>query len=180
MKLGHKIALGFGSLIAIAMGLGAVAYYGALAGNRSVLELSTETLPAVQSLQTIKLCGEQIKNAQRTLLNQGLDEAIATRQYDLVARARENYTEAFKVFESIPMTPEEDRFWKEFVGVWQQWKQDNTEFFRLAKEYRALIGGNINALNADLMRFRGDHYAREMEVLEAITDRKIPQHDIPR
>jgi methyl-accepting chemotaxis protein len=173
MKLGTRIAAGFGALITIAMILGFAGYYSSVCGNRAVVELGVVRLPSVQSLQVVKQGGLDIKSAQRTLLNPDVDEVTRQRQHDLVAKARETYETAWKIYEPLPQTTEEAALWKEFVPAWQAWRDDNTEFFRLARELDALKIGNPVKLERDLALFRGDHYKLEAEVLQMISDKDL-------
>jgi len=172
MRLGTKISLGFGLLIAVSTILGFTGYYSSSRGNDAVTELGQVRLPSVHSLLAIKSAGLDIKSAQRTLMNMDLDPAIRKRQYDIVTSARDAYGAAWKIYEPLAQTTEEGALWKEFVPAWQQWRDDNTEFFRLATEIDALKIGNPVKLERDLSQFRGDHYKLIGDVLDMIAHEK--------
>jgi len=173
MKLGSKIGLGFGALIVVAMILGGVGYYSSLKNTESVHEIGVVRLPSVQSLAAIKDGGMQIKSAQRTLLNLDLDPASRNRQYEIVAKAREAYEAAWKVYEPLPQTQEEAALWKEFVPAWEAWRKDNNEFFSLSKRLEELKIGNPLKLEREVARFRGDHHRLETQVLTMLEDKKV-------
>ncbi len=158
MKLGTKITLGYGLLILVAAVLGFTGYYGSVRSNAAIYEIGVVRLPSVQSIQTIQQGALQIKTAQRTLLNADTDLATRHRQQENVARAREMYEAAWKVYEPLPQTEEEAALWKEFVPAWQMWRQDNTEFFRMADELEATKIDNPIKLARDLAQSRADHY----------------------
>lgn len=77
--LGTKIALGFGALMLIALLLGAMGYYQAATSGQTILELSSDRLPAVESLLAIKEAVPTIKCAQRTLLDPTLKPDVRKR-----------------------------------------------------------------------------------------------------
>ena len=168
MKLGTKIQLGFGGLLALALILGGAGYYGSSRSGRSINTLSAECLPAVQSVQAMTLGGERIKTAQRTLLNLAQDPATRKRQVDNVTNARRVYETAWKTYESLPHTPEEATVWRETAATWQQWQNANTEFFRLIGEFEKLNLGDPYQLQEDVEHFRADHYQLAMRVLAMV------------
>ena len=172
MKLGTKIALGFGVLIVISTILGFTGYYSASRESTAITDLGEVRLPSVQSLLVIKSAGLDVKSAQRTLLNMDLDPAVRKRQYDIVTAARDTYGAAWKTYEPLPQTSEEASLWKEFVPAWEAWRADNTEFFRLATEIDALKIGNPVKLERDLSQFRGDHYKLMGDALDMIAHGK--------
>ncbi len=172
MRLGTKIALGFGLLIVISTILGFTGYYSSSRGSTAVTDLGEVRLPGIESLLTIKSAGLDVKSAQRTLLNTDLEPAIRKRQHDIVTAARDTYGAAWKTYESLPHTSEEASLWKELVPAWDAWRADNTEFFRLATEIDALKIGNPVRLERDLSQFRGDHYKLMGDVLDMIAHGK--------
>ena len=173
MKLGTKIALGFGLLIVMATILGVTGYYSSVCSTRAVDQLGNVLLPSVEALLVIKQGGTDVKTAQRTLLSPDIEPAVRVRQQEVVSKAREVYEQAWKTYEALPQNAEETSLWKEFVPAWEAWRKDNTEFFRLSNELDALKIGNPVKLERDLACFRGDHYKLEAEVLEMIADRKV-------
>ncbi|MCS7306599.1 MAG: methyl-accepting chemotaxis protein [Thermoguttaceae bacterium] len=157
MKTGTKILVGFGVAVAITLVIGLIGYRGLGAVTKDVEEIGKVRLPSVEALYLIRLGGEQVKTAQRTLLNPNLTPEIRTRQYDNVAKARQMYDEAWKRYEALPITKEEEELWKQFVPVWQQWREESTKFFQMYKQFEELKLLNPVAFLKDLIRFREDH-----------------------
>jgi methyl-accepting chemotaxis protein len=157
MKTATKIVYGFGLAIVITLAVGLTGYYGISKLNTNIEEIGGVRFPSVVSLLEIKLGGEQVKTAQRSLMQSNRLPEFIKRQYDNIAKARTTYEEAWKVYEALPQTTEEAAVWKEFVPAWQQWRTDNSEFFRLMKEFEAIDVENPDLVCADLQRFRGDH-----------------------
>ena len=118
-------------------------------------DIGVVRLPSISTLKDIQIGGERIKTAQRTLMQADITAEVRKRQYDNVAKARAFYEAAWKIYEPLPHTPEEAELWKQFVPAWQDWRKDNTEFFRMMKEFEAMGVENPVALyreNPDIPR----------------------------
>jgi methyl-accepting chemotaxis protein len=158
MKLGSKLTLGFGCIALIALILGAISYYGASANSRNIDELAEQSLPAQHALLVFQDRANVLKCCTRTLLNLSIPVAVRTRQYALVAKARDDIASAWKSYESIPRQAEEDALWLEFSAAWEVLRIQNNKFFELARELDALKIGDPTRLERDLSRFRGDTF----------------------
>ena len=139
MKTGTKVLAGFGIAMVVAVVVGLVGYVGIKKLSAHVEEIGLVRLPSVQELLKIQVGSEQIKNAERTLLNVGLDLDTRHRQTNNVAKAREQYEAAWKTYEALPQTPEEAELWKQFVPAWQEWRNDNNEFFTISRQVNELM-----------------------------------------
>ncbi len=159
MKLGAKIGFGFGSVGLIAVVLGVLGFYGALTSNEHIHELGVVRLPSVAALDVIKNSAENIRGSLRTLAIPGLPADVRARQYDNIAKAREKYEAAWKVYESLPQTPEEAATWQEFVPAWQAWRDENTRYVEMCKQFDQLGLPDPMFVSRQLERFTKDHYA---------------------
>jgi methyl-accepting chemotaxis protein len=172
MKLAHKMTLGFGGVVLMSMAIGAIGYYSSKQATHAIEDLGGHDLVMVDSLSTVKLGTEQVKTAQRTLLDPELDETIYQRQWDNIGKARESYLAAMKVFESLPRTPEQDRLWGEFTSNLKAWRDNNNAAFEGIKHLRSLGLGNPDKLRANIQQFRADHYRLQARTLIAINHGK--------
>jgi methyl-accepting chemotaxis protein len=166
-----KLIGGFVAVAVITALVGGIGYWSVAGLSDEVHEIGAVRLPSVESLSQIKLGGEQIKTAQRTLLNPNLEASIYKRQFENIAKAKKQYESAWTTYESLSHTPEEAALWKEFAPEWRQWHAANDEFLRLYEEFRKLDTGDPFALQASLEKFRGDHYKLEVAVLKMIRDK---------
>ncbi len=157
MKLGAKIGFGFGCVGLIAVVLGVLGYYGASTSSGHINELGAVRLPSVAALDVIKSCAENIRGTVRTLAIPGLPPDVRGRQYDNLAKARETYEAAWKIYEPLPQTPEEAATWKEFVPAWQAWREENNKYIEMCKQFDRLGIGDPNLLSRQLERFAKDH-----------------------
>ena len=139
LKLKTKLIGGFLVVALITGVVGTAGYWGVkeLAGNLN--EIGTNRLPSVESLLKFQLASDRIRTVQKDLLNPDLPAADRKGKFDSVAKVREEYEAAWKIYESLPKTPEEERLWTEFVAAWQQWRGGNNEFFRLAREFDTIL-----------------------------------------
>ncbi len=76
-----------------------------------------------------------VKAAERTLLVQGLSPERRKHENVRFEEAKKRADEAWKVYEPIPQTPEEEELWKKFVPAWDEWWKAHLEFVRLSGEY---------------------------------------------
>jgi methyl-accepting chemotaxis protein len=166
--VGKKLISSFLAVAVITAMLGGVGYYGTVKSNEALNEIGVVRLPSVQNLMIIAHCAEKIKAAQRTLLSPDLSLADRKRQPETVAKTRETYGAAWKVYEPLPQTVEEAAIWKQFVPAWEQWCKDNDAFFKLNNELSALAILNPPALQRDLQQFIGDHHKLEVKLLNHV------------
>ena len=171
-RTGTKVLGGFGFAIVIVLVVGYVGRLGIDNLTKDVEEIGFERLPGVSALQQIKLGGEQVKSAQRTLLNLDLAPDIYKRQFELIGKARESYGEAWKLYESLPQTPEENQLWTQFSAAWQAWRAANNDYFRTINDLHALQAGNPDRLNESMQRFLAGHYKVLRDVLELLHDQQ--------
>lgn len=138
-KTGTKVMVGFGIAIAVAIAVGIVGYRGIAKLAGQVADIGEVRMPSVETLLDVKIGGEEIEKAQRTLLNLDTDLPTRQRQDEAVKQSRERYEAAWKICEQIPRAGEEAEIWKQFVPAWHEFKSDNMEFFQLSRDYDAIV-----------------------------------------
>ncbi len=158
VSLKVKLIGGFAVVALICLVVGFTGWLGVGKVGTGLEEISGVRMPAVESLLTISWGMEKLRVSQRTLLNPDLDTASIQRQFDNVAKARELYGEAWKVYEALPKTADQEKIWQDFVKAVGEWKIVNDKFFAEAEELAKADIGNPMALRRDLQRFQGDHY----------------------
>jgi methyl-accepting chemotaxis protein len=130
----------------------------------SLDEISNERLPGVKNLLLLEKDAQAIRVAQRTLLIPALDQESRARQYENVAKVRKNYLTAWKEFEAIPQTPQENKIWEQFVPAWDDWEKTNDLFLEKAHALERTSIANPTELRKNLEIFRGDHYKLEAQL----------------
>ena len=173
VKLATRLALGFGSMVAMVVLVGIASYYSLSQNTKTIGELATDSLPSVQSILTLRDEVMAIKSSVRTLLNLDLAPDVRARQSDTVAKARTSYDAAWKTYDAISKPAAEAALWKDVQGLFSTLKTDNNEFFRLAHDLESLRIGNPVKLERDLASFRGDHYKLEKELLAMCETKQV-------
>jgi methyl-accepting chemotaxis protein len=171
--IGKKLIVSFSAVAAITLTLGVVGYYGAVKSEAHMDEIGVVRLPSIDSMLTIKRASDAVKVSQRTLLVPGTSKAERERQLDDIGKIREEYEEAWAIYEPLPQTKEEAKLWKQFVPAWNQWREENNEFFTRARE---VISSGIldpTRMQMQLETFRGDHYKLAADTLDMIETGKV-------
>jgi methyl-accepting chemotaxis protein len=158
LKLGVKLVGGFLICAAITLAVGLVGLMGISGLTKSLNTVTDVNLPSVRDLQSIKIAGESVRVAQRTLNVPGLSAKDRQRQYDNIASLRDSYRKAWDEYEGLPKSPEAERIWREFVPAWQEWVKVNNDTFDLAREWDKSDIDDPDALEKQFAKFRGDHY----------------------
>jgi methyl-accepting chemotaxis protein len=135
MKLGTKIAMGFGSLIVIVLLVGVAGYYGAVTSDQAIDEIGTVRLPSVASLLVISEAQTAVDSAENALLSRDIDLKARQEKYATFAAAWKRVEDAWKVYEPLPQTTEEAEVWKRFVPSWEAWKKDHQAYVAMSQEY---------------------------------------------
>lgn len=141
MKLGTKIIAGFLMVTAIAAIIGIVGYAG-MSRIMAVVndEILGNRLPSVQSLLTMSEAQKAVLLGERGLLLRRLMEPkLRMAQYAFIDEAWKRADSAWKVYEPLPQTKDEEKLWKEFVPQWEQWKKDHQKVVDLSREKDRLI-----------------------------------------
>jgi len=173
--VGKKLMAAFSAVTVITLFLGLAGYYAAQQGYQSADQLGKQELPALQSILLIKQGQQQIKVAQRTLLDFDQDQTARQRQYENVAKARERYEEAWKTYDALPHTAEETQLLEQLRSAWATWRSENEKFFELSRQFDAKDIQNPYVLAKNLNQFNGDHSRLRHRVLEMIQSGKVFQ-----
>lgn len=158
LKLGTKLLLSFLTVALITLFLGILGFRGALQGERSVQRLGLVELPSVESIGIIMEQAEAIRADTRSLLIPTLTAAQRQQIYTNIARIHETYSVAWKTYESLSHTPEQQALWKAFVPTWEAWRQANNTFLTGCRQFDELAILNPVDLARQLEAFTKDHH----------------------
>lgn len=168
MKLGTKLMLGFATVAAITLVLGITGYYGAVKSNHAIEELGQVELPSIDNLLQLKIVSENIRGSLRTLGIPGLSGELRQRQYENVARAREEYEKSWKLYEAILHGNEEGSLLKQFMPAWNALREDHNKFLTISRDMDRLGISDPTALGRKMELFRGDHYKLSANMLHML------------
>ncbi|RPF49941.1 methyl-accepting chemotaxis protein [Thermodesulfitimonas autotrophica] len=135
MKLATKItvALAMATLITLLVGL--LGLRGMAVTMKNYDRTAEVTLPGTQALLTIRELQMDILRAERALLVPGITGAQRDAELKAVAAAWREIEESWQKYASLPKSEAEQARWEKFTAAWEAWRQEHTEFIRLAEEY---------------------------------------------
>jgi methyl-accepting chemotaxis protein len=139
MKLGAKIVSGFLAVTVIAAVMGIVGYEGMSRIMAQTDEITGNRLPSVQSLLIMSEAQQAVIVGERGLINKRfMEPQVREAQYAYIEGALKRAGDAWKVFEPLPQTKEEDKLWKDFVHLWKQWEKEHQKVVDLSREKDSL------------------------------------------
>jgi len=168
MKLSTKLIGSFVIVAVITLVVGCIGWFGVGTMSRYLATIGDKCLPSVQNLLMIKYGFEQLRVAQRTMLDPNLKNEDRERQSVNVAKSLEYYKKAWDAYEKVPRDENVDREWRSFVEAVDGWKTANDRFFADAEAMEGMGIVNPTDLRKNLATFRGDHYRALCTVNEAI------------
>ena len=166
--IGKKLVLSFLGIALIGLISGAFGYYGVSSSEKSIQEIGSVRLPAVENLLIIAREAENIRGNLLTLSLAGLDETTRRRQYADIQTARERYQTAWTLYESLPQTDEETGLWKEFIPAWTAWQQANDQYLELNHRIDDNGIADPEQLGRLIEQFTKDHYVLAHRITEML------------
>jgi len=173
LKIGTKIMTGFGIIALIALAIGIFGMLSQQNVAKSFHEVANVRMPGVVHLLQMEYQFERVRVAQRTLLNPNLKEADKKRQYENIASARVVYSMAIEEYEKLPSTVEAIAIWDEFRVALADWRSANDNFEEKMAEIAKIDVFYPEQFLGDLNQFRGDHYALQVQISDAIQSGRI-------
>ncbi len=168
MSLAMKIGGGFALLAVLALVIGLFGYYGAVKNGKAINEIGSVRLSAVDSLLAIKNGADNIRGTTRTLGIPGLSAEMRQRQYANLDTARETYGAAWKTYETLPHSAEEEALWKQFVSAWDVLRAENNKYIEMCKKIDANGIADPAELTRQIEQFTKDHYLLAQRVLHLL------------
>jgi len=173
MKIGTKIMTGFGIIALIALVIGLFGIISQRNVAKSFHDVAIVRMPSVVHLLRMEYQFEKVRTAHRTLLNPNLKEADKKRQHENIASARAVYGKAIEEYEKLPATAEEAAMWDDFKVALAEWRSANDNFDAKLAELEKMDIFYPEQFHGDLNRFRGDHYALQVQITDAIQSGRI-------
>jgi len=150
MKLKSKLMAGFMACNSILLIVGIVGYYGVAKVDHHLDEIADNRLPSIYNLEIINEAQTAVKAANRTLMIPSITDELAKRQHKDIKDAFERVDKAWKIYDLLPQTKEEEVLWKQFVPQWEAWKKNAYKSLEISDGYRKT--GDKDAYDA-LMQF---------------------------
>lgn len=132
LKIGLKLYLGFGAVLALTFILGMTAFFSMRKMDDSMMTIADKHLPAIETLNTINLGIAAVKTSERTLLIENYpDPNLRSGEYKHLKNAWERIDSAWTLYDKIEKNALEKTQWETFKGTANQWKQSHKEVMKL-------------------------------------------------
>ena len=96
-------------------------------------------IQAIYALMVISEAQTCVDGAENALLDRSGDLTSRKSSYDRIAECWQRIDNAWKVYEGLERTAEEEAAWREFVPAWNEWKANHQDFVSLCKGYDATV-----------------------------------------
>ena len=171
LSLGKKIIGGYLLVTVFTAILGLVGIYSINALSNSTNDLVDETLPSVTAILKIDSELEQMAVELRDLQTADLSDTEYAEINNNLTKIRGLYEQDMDEFTKhvVPGTKTAQLF-DEYKVALSEWKNNNEKYESLRKELQMLDLGNPDHLRTDLEIFRGDHYKRQYDVQNMLTN----------
>ncbi len=168
LSLQAKLIGGFVIVALITIMVGGIGVWAVGTLDKHIDEIGVVRLPSVESMLKAEVGLEEVVAGYRTLLNRSNTLEVRQKYYKEIQTARQKYQAAIDIYAPLPQTPEEAREWESFQKILPQWVHINDQIMGLHQEIDQ--GGILNPedLLGQIQRFRGDHYALEVQVMNLI------------
>ena len=136
MKLSGKLIGAFGLMGLMLLVGGIVGTFGISQVSDKLKNISEIDHPAIYVLSDLSEAQARIQRLSRSLLVPETLSNISEKERLLKSldEARERAAAAWKQYDRLPRTPEDDALWKKIKPVWEAWKAAGGEFTALIRE----------------------------------------------
>ncbi len=170
LKIGTKLISGFVVVAIITLIVGGIGYRGIDTLNGHLTEVGQVRLPSIEDLMNTKLNMEEIMVIHRTMMSEQINLEQRQRYLANLNEDWKSLDQTWAHFQELPATEEEVRLSDEFEKQLADWRRVDEQWRQLNGQFEAIHILDPAALVASLQRFRGDHYAVEINVANLIAN----------
>jgi methyl-accepting chemotaxis protein len=158
LSLRFKLLGGFLIVAAITLIVGGLAFYQLTSLADKSAEISTVDLPGVQESQSLKTEVYAVGQALRTLMSAEAPKDIRLRQFENIKAARERIARSLEAYSKLAVDDKAKALFEDLKAKIAATRDANTKALEMATQIVASDVLQPDVLQADLQRFRGDHY----------------------
>lgn len=137
MRLRTKVIVGFGSILAIAVFLGAMGYYADLTNSKALAEICDNRIPSICHLLTLRKTQRDTKGAESALSHHIVDPKLHKEQWQIFETCRQQHDAAWQAYDALSQTKEEHELWHRYTETWERWWRDHEDYIVLLNKYEA-------------------------------------------
>ncbi|MFP4024877.1 MAG: methyl-accepting chemotaxis protein [Thiohalospira sp.] len=169
LKTGTKILTGFLTVVLIAVIIGVIGLISLSNVGNSFHEVSDVRMPSIEYLGKMEANLEKVQQGYFRLLDLTLTREERENILKEIQEAREAYTHYNELFAPLDQTEEEAKVYDETMEKLTEWRNINAQQVDAEHDdVMAIDLMNPIAVVRDLQRFMKDHYALEVQTLQAI------------
>ncbi len=169
LKTGTKILTGFLLVVLIAVIIGIVGLLGLRNVGHSFHEVTDVRMPSIIYLGEMEVNIELVQQGYFRLLDTQLSRADREEILRGIDQARAAYGRANELFAPLEQTDEEARLYRQSMQELDTWRNINTQQVdRMHAELMQIDLMNPMEINRDLEEFMKDHYALQVQTVNAI------------
>ena len=132
-----KLIAGFVVVAFIAGIIGLVGYMGLRDINGKVNLLGSSSVPSLQAVLTISGAIDIIDSSENLLFARNSAEEDRKDAYARFDMAKKKIDDAWKIYEAIPRSGEEDQVWKDFQATYKAWWEAHVNYVEMVKKFYA-------------------------------------------
>jgi methyl-accepting chemotaxis protein len=144
LRLRARLLIAFAAVALVACVVGVIAWWNLTRLRSDLKEITSNKLPAVESLATIRQSAQDLFTARRTMQNPFLYLDTLRATLELKTKARKTGEAEIKAFANLPMTSAATAHWKEFLAAWDKLMEANDEYFRMCSDYPKILESCIS------------------------------------
>jgi methyl-accepting chemotaxis protein len=143
LKIITKVMIAFGAIVVMTCISGYLSYRSLDTQKGTIEEVGDNILPSVHSLLTLYQAETSVLSAERAVLNPGLkDVGVRNSIYESIKAAFKRADDAWKVYQPLKRTDEEEKLWQTFIPDWDDWKNAHQAVIDLQRKIDLLVEQN--------------------------------------
>ncbi len=174
LKTGTKILTGFMLVVLIAVIIGVIGLLGLRNVGNSFHEVSDVRMPSIEYLGEMEANLERVQRGYIQLLDNQLSRADRNQILSEIQHHREEYQRYNELFAPLDQTEEEARVYRDLMQNIESWRNFNVQ--QVDRLHDAVLETDLlnpMEINRDLEEFMKDHYALQVETVDAIQNMQL-------
>lgn len=181
LKIINKIIILF-IIVVIITGINAYLVYMNLNREEKVIHnMGYNILPGVHSLITLYQAETSVLAGERGVLNYDLkNETVRKSIYESIPAAFKRAEDAWKIYEFLEKSEEEQKIWQKFVNDWNVWKDAHEAVINTLKKIDNLRSQNVDENSPEILALRQEASNLSIKALERFDIAKMNLKELVR
>lgn len=168
MKLGTRLMMFSFLMAAIVAVLGGTGYFSAITSERSIHNLTDETIPTLNAVLQLESSLQNIRGTLQTLGIPGLASKDRSRQYENLQAGLKTYQETYDRYATVSKVSEEEAIWKQFQGAHTKFHEAANSYVQISRAIDQYGIADPQQLISEIERFQKEHYHLVQQVFHLV------------